>query len=101
MLLQLPAALESGVPYRRPVSVLKLAHDGRFERSIELYSLAQRFGHIKNSRWFKNVAGRELDGVGAALSPEVASAAEARGRELDLWQTADELLEEYTTTMSH
>jgi hypothetical protein len=87
--------------YCLPVAALLAADDGRFERSIELYSLAQRFGHIANSRWFKNVAGRELDGVGAALSPEVASAAEARGRELDPWQTADELLEEYTTTMSH
>jgi predicted ATPase/DNA-binding CsgD family transcriptional regulator len=106
--IHLEDALRSGIEihsmtpimYCLPVAALLAADNGRFERAIELYSLAQRFGHIKNSRWFEDVAGRELDGVGAALSPEVASAAEARGRELDPWQTADELLEEYTTTMS-
>ena len=63
--------------------------------AVELYGLAQQFGHITNSRLFEDIACRELDEVRATLPPEVASAAEARGRELDQWATADDLLNEF------
>jgi hypothetical protein len=34
---------------------------------------------------------RELDEVRASLLPDVAAAAEARGREMDVWETAEAL----------
>ena len=78
--------------YCVPAAALIVADDGQSERAIELYGLAKQFGHIANSRWFAEIACRELDSVIASLPPEVASAAEARGRELDVWETADQLL---------
>jgi hypothetical protein len=38
--------------------------------------------------------GRRLDAASTALPPEAAQAAQARGRERDLWATARELLAE-------
>ena len=37
---------------------------------------------------------RELDEVRASLLPDVAAAAKARGREMDVWETAEALLRE-------
>jgi DNA-binding CsgD family transcriptional regulator/tetratricopeptide (TPR) repeat protein len=78
--------------YCLPIAALIAADDGQSERAIELYSLAKQYGHITNSRWFDEIACKELDSVLASLPPEVASAAEARGRVLDVWETADQLL---------
>ena len=102
--IHLASALRSGIKihsvtpimYCLPVAALLAADDGRFERAIELYGLAQQFGHITNSCWFDEVAYNELDEVKATLPPKVASAAEARGRESELWNIANDLLEEYT-----
>jgi tetratricopeptide (TPR) repeat protein len=93
-------ALHSGIEYRSispimyclPVAALLAADAGHTERAIELYSLAQRFGHITNSLWFEAIACRELEGVLASVPPEAAAAAAARGRELDLWATVEALL---------
>jgi predicted ATPase/DNA-binding CsgD family transcriptional regulator len=98
----LASALRSGIEFRSitpimyclPVAALIAADEGHPERAVELYSLAQQFGHITNSRWFREVACRELDEVRDTLPPDVASAAEARGRELNLWSTANDLLNE-------
>jgi tetratricopeptide (TPR) repeat protein len=95
----LEGALRSGIEihsmtpimYCLPAAALLAVDDGRLERAMELYGLAQQFGHIANSSWFEEVACRELDGELASLPPEVAKAAKTRGRELDLWATADEL----------
>jgi ATP/maltotriose-dependent transcriptional regulator MalT len=78
--------------YCIPAAALITADNGQSERAIELYSLAKQFGHIANSGWFDEIACRELDSVLASLPPDVASAADARGRELDVWETADQLL---------
>jgi len=83
-----------------PLAALLAADDNHTERAVEIYGLAQEFGYITNSRWFDEVACRELDKVLASLPPEIASLAEARGRELDIWDTANDLLEEYTTIVS-
>jgi tetratricopeptide (TPR) repeat protein len=77
-----------------PVAALLAVDDEQPERAIELYSLARQFGHIRNSRWFADAACRELDEVCASLPPDKARAAEARGREMDVWETAAELLRE-------
>jgi tetratricopeptide (TPR) repeat protein len=95
-------ALRLGIEYRAispimcclPVAALLAADDEQPERAIELYSLARQFGHIRNSHWFEDVACRELDEVRASLPVAVAAAAEARGRELHVWETPEELLRE-------
>ena len=75
-----------------PLAALLAADDGRPELSIELYSLARHIGFIKNSRYWQEIACRELDAVRDSLRPEVALAAEKRGRELDLRETVEVLL---------
>jgi predicted ATPase/DNA-binding CsgD family transcriptional regulator len=102
----LARALQSGVEfgsmtpimYSLPVAALLAADDDRSERAIELYGAAQQFGHISNSCWFADVACYELDDVRASIPPDAAAAAEARGRELDIWQTAPGLIKELTGT---
>ena len=75
-------------------AALLLADQGQGERAVELYALASRYPIVANSRWFEDVAGRELAAVAAALPPDVREAAQTRGRARDLWATAQELLEE-------
>jgi hypothetical protein len=82
--------------YCLPIAALLAADDGNGIRAIELYGTAQRFNHISNSRWFADVACRELDEVAAALLPDVAAAALVKGQSLDVWETADLLLLELT-----
>jgi predicted ATPase len=62
------------------------------ERAVEVYALASRYGHVANSRWFEDVAGKRIAAAAATLPPEVVAAAQARGRARDLWATAEELL---------
>lgn len=85
------------IAYCLPVAALLAADDGDYKRSIELNSLGQQYEHIRNSRWFADVACGELDMVRVALPPEVAASAEMRGRKLDVWQTAETLLHELNT----
>ena len=80
--------------YCLPVGALLAVDEGRPHRALELYTLAKSFGHITNSRWFRQAACQELDNLHEALAPEAASVAELRGREMDLWQTAEDLLNE-------
>jgi len=80
------------IMYCLPAAALLAADADHIERAIELYSLANQYGHIANSRWFEDIASRELEDVLASLPPAVASEASVRGRELDVWTTADQLL---------
>jgi tetratricopeptide (TPR) repeat protein len=73
---------------------LILADEGEFERALELYTLTLKHPFVANSRWFEDVAGREITVNTANLPPQVAEATRARGRSLDLWQYARELLDE-------
>ena len=78
-----------------PLASLLAVDDGRLERAIELYSLARRhIGSIKNSLFWQEVAGRELDDVRASLPSEVAAAAETKSRMLDVRETIDKILAE-------
>ena len=52
--------------YSLPVAALLAADNDDPERAVELYGLAQQFRHISNSRWFEDVACRELDKVRAS-----------------------------------
>ncbi len=81
-----------------PAAALLAADSKNSEKAVELYSMAQQYGYISNSRWFEEIACRELESVRASLPPDVTAAAEARGRELGLWKTADSLLLELSSS---
>ena len=78
-----------------PAAALLLADAGQRERAVELYALASRFGFVANSRWYKDVAGKQIAAVAATLPPDVVAAARERGRARDLWATAQQLLEQW------
>jgi hypothetical protein len=73
---------------------LLLLDDGETERAVELYALTTRYPYVANSRWFEDVAGREIGAAAVTLPPQVLAAAQERGRARDLWATVDELLHE-------
>jgi tetratricopeptide (TPR) repeat protein len=73
---------------------LLLADQGDAERAVELYALASSHPYVANSRWFEDIAGKEIAAVAATLPPDVVAAAQERGRARDLWDTAAELLQE-------
>jgi len=66
------------------------------ERAVELYALAQCIPFVANSQLFEDIAGQHIRASSADLAPEVVAATRQRGRGLDLWETAAELLEELT-----
>ena len=67
------------------------------ERAVELYALASRLYPLTvTSHWHKDVAGCYIDAAAATLPPEGVPAAEERGRDLDLWETAKALLAKLT-----
>ena len=77
-----------------PGIALLFTDQGEIERAVELYALASTFGIVANSKWFADIAGDEITEAAEKLPADVIEAAKARGRELDLWQTAEELLAE-------
>jgi len=81
--------------YALPALSLLLADGGEVERATELYALASRYPIVADSRWFEDVAGREIATAAAALPPDVVAAAQERGQARDLWVTVEELLDEF------
>ena len=77
-----------------PGIALWRAERGEKERAVELYALACRYAYVADSRWFEQVAGRDLQAVAAALPSEIGQGAEERGRGRDFWGTVKELLAE-------
>jgi tetratricopeptide (TPR) repeat protein len=75
-----------------PVVALLEADCGEAERAAELYALGWSVPHIAQSRWYEDVAGRELAAVVAGLPRQVREAALARGRARGMWATAEELV---------
>lgn len=80
--------------FELPAMALLLLDDGETARAVELYAAAQQSPYIANSVWFDTIAGKEIAQAAASLPPDVAAAAEARGRERDLLATAEALLAE-------
>lgn len=76
-----------------PLAALLHADAGQPERAVELHALAWRYPRIANSRWYYDIAGQKLEAVAADLPPAVVAAAQERGRALDLFATARELLD--------
>ena len=78
-----------------PGIALLFADQGDAERAVELYALASTFWIVSNSKWFADIAGDEIASAAEELPVEAIEAAKTRGRELDLWETAAGLLEEF------
>jgi hypothetical protein len=76
---------------------LVLADEGQSERAIEMYALVSRHAFVAHSRWFEDVAGKQLAAVAASLPGPVVTAARERGRARDLDATVSELLTELRT----
>jgi hypothetical protein len=77
------------------VIALLLADEGEAGRAVELYSLlTKQWPMVASSRWFYDLVGRIVESAATSLPPEVAAAAQARGRSLDLWQAVDDLIRE-------
>ena len=74
-----------------PILALLLLDQGEIERASELYALAGRYAYVRNSRRFRDLAGEELERGAARLGKERLAEIQARGRALDLWQTAERL----------
>lgn len=70
---------------------LLLADEGETKRAIELYALASRYPFVANSHWFEDVVGQHIGAVGATLPPQIAAAAQERGRSRELEATVGEL----------
>jgi tetratricopeptide (TPR) repeat protein len=66
---------------------------GEPEQAVALLTLAQQNPFVSNSRWFADVVGNRITTVAQNLSPEVIATAQNRGRSLDMWQTAESLLD--------
>jgi hypothetical protein len=94
--LQIGAALGDPRPRTRalPLLALLLADQGEVARAVELYALASRHPAVANSRWFEDVAGKQVASAAAALPSELVAAAQERGRARDLEATVEELLAE-------
>jgi tetratricopeptide (TPR) repeat protein len=80
-----------------PVISLLLADEAEVdkkERAIEVYALAASHPFVAKSRLLADIAGRHIAAVAATLPPELVEAAQSRGRTLDWWAAAAELLAE-------
>ncbi len=75
-------------------TALLLAGAGDAERAVELYALASRYPYIGNSRWWDDVAGKNIAAAAATLPPDIVATCQDRGRTRDPWETAEALLDE-------
>jgi tetratricopeptide (TPR) repeat protein len=76
------------------ISALWMAGRGQTARALEISSLVMRHAYFGRSVWRQETLERPILLAATALPPDVIQAARARGRALDLWDTAQELLAE-------
>ena len=76
-----------------PLAALYAISRGRTEAAVELYALASCAVHVTNSPWFEDVAGRHVAAAAGSLPIEVVLSAQQRGRNRDMWQAVENLLE--------
>jgi hypothetical protein len=79
---------------RLPIASLLLIKLGQIIRAIEIYTLLCQYPYVRNSQWFADVFGKHIEKAAQSLPPDVVETAKARGRELDIWETAESLLKE-------
>ncbi len=78
----LPVAAQIELAYARPT------------RALELLNLANRYGHVKNSAWFRDYITGPLANDLLDLPTAEAEEAHCKAKETDVWQAARQLLEE-------
>lgn len=78
-----------------PVVALLLVDENQIERAVEIYSLVESHPIVGRSRWWSDAVGHEIYHAGSSLPPSVFEAAKTRGQSLDLWETAEGLLDEF------
>ena len=78
----------------RTLAVAACLHalERKSESTIELYALAQQNPYVAHSHWYADVIGARITAVAQTLSPEAITTAQAKGKVLDMWQTAESLL---------
>jgi DNA-binding SARP family transcriptional activator/predicted ATPase len=74
---------------------LLLIKRGEIEMALEIAALAKRYPFVGNSRWFEDIAGREITVASKTLPPKVIAAAQERGQKRDIWETAEALLDQF------
>ena len=72
-----------------------MADRGEVARAVELYALASTFPSVSNSRWFEDIAGKQIAAAAERLLAEIVARAQECGRARDLWATVEELLAEW------
>ncbi len=77
-----------------PAAALLAIDDNRLESAVELYALAMTMPAVAGSPFIYDIAGREIEERTAEIDPELVAAAEERGLQRDVWETAAELLTE-------
>jgi tetratricopeptide (TPR) repeat protein len=77
-----------------PIIPVVLTDAGEVERAVELYALAKTHPFVASSQLFEDIAGRFIEAAATTLASDVVAAARERGRALDWWDTAAELLDE-------
>jgi tetratricopeptide (TPR) repeat protein len=80
-----------------PIITLLLAeedHAAAQERAVELHALSLSHPFLAKAQLFEDIAWRQVREGTASLPPDVVAAAQARGRALDWWETAEALLDE-------
>lgn len=78
--------------YALSTATLLLAHQGKYERAIEIYSLILGYNFVANSKWFEDIFGVYIEAIAADLSAEVVQAAQERAQSLDIWKVVRELI---------
>ena len=79
-----------------PVVLADGADNGGKERTVAVYAMAESLPFVGNSQLFADLTGKTMTAVAKTLPPAVVASAQARGRKLDWWQTAESLLTELT-----
>jgi DNA-binding SARP family transcriptional activator/tetratricopeptide (TPR) repeat protein len=77
-----------------PALALLEADQGNIERAIELYALACKYPYVADSKWFQDIAGRQITTQSSSLPSESVSDAKKRGKLLDTWETISQWLGE-------
>ena len=81
-------ALVSGVP----ALALLRARQGQLEQAVELYAVALTHPRVRESRWFGDLVGTEIEAAAATLPPDIAAAARQRGSKRGLEATVLEFV---------
>jgi len=77
------------------VVALLLVDENQIERAVEIYSQVESHPVVGCSIWWRDAVGHEIDQAGSSLSSNVFEAAKARGKSLDMRETAKSLLDEF------